>query len=202
MGIDEHNDSALLAFLRRRLPDRSGEHVTQVKKALESAVRNYERYAHHPLINDYQHRRKLLITISDHSLEKVIACASDPLIADELDQRVGPERMGMIARYLAELRVAASDLLSNAQKSGRPRDVAGEKWISEVADIFETHFKRRAAVYGSGSSARSSRGPFYELLYLSVPPSFPRYGTLSPLQVTRVLKRRPQFKRRASAKNG
>jgi len=81
----------------------------------------------------------------------------------------------------ATLEPKASEMIKEAQDSGRPRDLAEERWILEVADIYENAFSQ---------PARANWAKFRRLLELSRPPAFPLYGKLNPRQIGRTLKLR------------
>jgi hypothetical protein len=67
------------------------------------------------------------------------------------------------------------------------RDLAEERWIMEMADIYENAFCREATLSGSGSDPR---GKFYQFLKFGLPPSFARYGKLHIRHVKRALAKR------------
>jgi hypothetical protein len=71
--------------------------------------------------------------------------------------------------------------------------LAAQRWLWELADIYENAFGRPARVSGSGGGPVGQRGKFYRLLELSRPSSFPRHGTLSPRQIDRTLEERRKY---------
>jgi hypothetical protein len=78
----------------------------------------------------------------------------------------------------------AADLAKQVQKSGRPRDFAEERWILELADIYEIAFAAKPRIWGSGTETVKRRGRFYDLLMVSRPLSFPQHDKLSPSSPT------------------
>jgi hypothetical protein len=85
-------------------------------------------------------------------------------------------------------------LVKHVQKNGRPRDLAEERWILELADIYENFFLKPARVWGSSAEPVKRRGKFYDLLNVSRPLSFPRHGKLSLRQIDRTLRREGSVK--------
>jgi hypothetical protein len=77
----------------------------------------------------------------------------------------------------------------------RPRDLAEERWIFELADIYENSFFEDARVWGSGGGPKKHRGRFYRMLEISRPEMFPRAGKLSVRQIDRMLKNRKNMKK-------
>jgi hypothetical protein len=82
-----------------------------------------------------------------------------------------------------------TELFNETQQSGRPREIAEERWVTEVADIYENAFGRPASILDLGHDTNKCRGQFYRLLELSRPTEFPLHGKLSIRQVGRILKR-------------
>ena len=105
----------------------------------------------------------------------------DALSRDDLARRGGPKEIESLIGSLSFLRKEISDLLKGIQKTGTPRDLAEERWIIEVADIYENAF---------GQPAGANRVTFCRLLALCRPSSFPRHGKLNPRQIKRSLERR------------
>jgi hypothetical protein len=111
----------------------------------------------------------------------------DVLSWDDLTDRIQTERLEAIIGLLQLLSKETKVLEMGAQSDGRPRDLAEERWVKEIADIFENAFKAEPKVYGS---SEKPRGAFYELLKLCRPPSFARHGKLSARQIRRYLAER------------
>jgi hypothetical protein len=84
------------------------------------------------------------------------------------------------------LRKEALELTKEVQQNGRWHDLAEERWIFELADIYENIFSRPARVSGSGDGELEQRGDYYRLLVLSLPSSFPRHGKLWVKQIDRT----------------
>jgi hypothetical protein len=91
---------------------------------------------------------------------------------------------------LCLLNKQTTTLAKEIQKIGRPRDLAEERWIVELADIYENAFGQPARVWGSSTASKKQRGRFFRLLELSRPTLFFRYGKLNPRQIERTLKKR------------
>jgi hypothetical protein len=114
----------------------------------------------------------------------------DVLTRDDLAGRLDEGMTQSLINSLLRLRKEAMELTKEVQQSGRGRDLAEERWIFEMADIYENIFSRPAGISGSGDGEVEQRGDFYRLLTLSLPSSFPRHGKFSVKQIDRVLKRR------------
>ena len=114
----------------------------------------------------------------------------DILSHDDLAAQFGPKEIEELIGTLHILGKEVEALRKTIQQVGRPRELAEERWIMEVADIYENAFSRPARVWGSGSGPTTARGSFYRLLEISRPTSFASAGKLSPRQVERKLKGR------------
>jgi hypothetical protein len=110
----------------------------------------------------------------------------------DIEVRLGIEKVDAVVGSMIVLAQTMSLMIETVQRDGKPRDLAEEQWIYAVADIYEAVFSRKAAAWGSSNRPKRLRGPFYQLLEVSRPPSFHRYGKLHPKQVDAVLKRRLQ----------
>ena len=114
----------------------------------------------------------------------------DIVSLDDLACRVGLKRIDELVGSLHDLSKASAVLLEQIQTNGRPRDLAEERWILELADIYENAFRQPASVWRVGVGPVRGRGGFYRFLELSRPKQFPRHGKLHPRQVDRLLKQR------------
>jgi len=91
---------------------------------------------------------------------------------------------------LRVLVVQTAEMAQEVQGTGKPKDIAEERWILELADIYENFFCRAATVSGAGEEPTNRRGKFYRLLRLSRPLLFPRHGKLSLKHIKQVLAQR------------
>jgi hypothetical protein len=105
----------------------------------------------------------------------------DVISRDDLERRSKPKEIEALIGSLGFLCKEMSELEKHTQGNGTPRDLAEERWIVEVADIYENAF---------GQPAGANRVAFCRLLELSRPSSLPRYGKLNPRQIKRALERR------------
>jgi hypothetical protein len=183
----------LQMFLEENLPKEALSNIEAINRALIDASERYGRYAAtRSKWKSYRVRRKLLDTILNRA-EQLHSDLTrlDPITKDELEAIFGDQEVEKLQGHLSRLMVKRSDLIKSLQSTGRPRDLATWIWVSELADIYETNFKRRATISGSGSDERSStRGKFYKLLELSQPTCFPRYGALHPKKLNAILSTR------------
>jgi hypothetical protein len=179
-------------FLERQLPRGKIGQAEYLTDALREAGERYDRYiARKKEWWSYAHRRNRLNRITYSAKELVSElCELDVLTRDELAVRLGTKQIEALVGSLAHLSTEATDLSREVQENGKPRDLAEERWILELADIYENAFDRPARVWGSGAGPIERRGQFYRLLELCRPSSFFRYGKLSPRQIDRTLKHR------------
>jgi len=117
-------------------------------------------------------------------------CSLDILSHDDLASRTGPEKIDYLTGLLQLLNQHAGALERETQVRGKPTDHATERWILELADIFENAFSRPPSVSGSGEDPAGRRGRFYRLLELGHPSRFARHGRLSLKHVQTLLKLR------------
>jgi hypothetical protein len=106
----------------------------------------------------------------------------------------GKKEVEALIGSLCSLNQETTYLAQQVQKDGKPRDLAAERWIWELADIYKNAFGKPARVSGSGSGPTEHRGKFYHLLKVSRPSSFPKHGTLSARQIDRTLRQRQKHK--------
>jgi hypothetical protein len=192
-GIGAQPDiDEIRAFLERGLPPASRKDAPYLASRLVTAAARYDRYSsRRGEWLDYSRRRGHLEQIAALS-EKLTSYITDldSLSHDDLTRQLGAERLSSLIESLLAVRGEADYLANRVQKSGRPRDLAEERWILEVADIYRIAFGKPPRVSGSGTGSEKRRGKFYDLLSLCRPESFPRHGKLSPKQIDRVIKGR------------
>lgn len=196
LGREANED--LREFLQRKLPRDKAQRAPDVENALREAGARYDRYAarKQEWLN-YPARRRRLRKIS----ELATALASelgnlDILSRDDLAIQLGPKQIETFIGSLRFLNKETTDLTKAIQEDGRPRNLAEERLVMEVAAIHENAFGQPARVWGSDSEATKQHGTFYRLLELS-PTSFLRYGKLNLRQINRTLKKRDIERRRA-----
>jgi hypothetical protein len=160
------------AFLARKLPPGKTKQADYLTDALLKAGARYDRYAAEKNRNkwlDYTARWKRLekITRSIQALATDIS-ELDILTRDDLWSRVDPIAVEALIGSLLIVGKATNDLAKETQKNGRPRDLAEERWILELADIYENAFSEHARVWRTDDGLMSD---FYALLELSPPRS-------------------------------
>ena len=178
----------IFEFLTRKF----SKHQSSVfAEAILRAGARYDRYkAAQCDWKSYSARKARLDRITKSSADLMSTLDElDVLTREDLAGRLDGE-MDQSINSLRLLRKEAMELTKEVQKAGRWRDLAEERWIFELADIYENIFGRPAGISGSGDGELKQRGDFYRLLTLGLPSSFPRHGKLSVKQVDRVLKRR------------
>jgi hypothetical protein len=163
-------------FLVRELPPGTTKEASYFANALSEAGARYDRYTKRR--NDwirYAHRKKRL----QHVAELADKLASvlyqlDIMSFDDLTVRIDPKKIETLVGSLLFLSKESRDLAIEVQDKGKPRELAEERWIFELADIYENAFGRPASVSGSGSESdegepTNRRGKFYRLLEVSRP---------------------------------
>jgi len=183
-------------FVSRNLPRDANRDLPRIVQALRGAAQRYERLAERRAEwSSYGQRRKRLQAIEQNARQLADGLAKLDIVSrDSLEGFLGVERFDAMLGSANILASELNKLLDSIPKHGRPPDIAEERWIQEVAGIYELEFERKASIWSKGNP-----GPFYRLLQLARPDSLPRYGKLTPRQVTRVLKRqRGATLRRAS----
>ena len=188
----EEGGEDLREFLVRKLPPGKTKQAPDFTNAILEAGARYDRYTARK--NDwlnYNNRSWRLNKISKLAEELASRlCELDILSRDDLTSRLDPEQIETLIGSLRRLNKETTNLAEDAQQDGRPRDLAEERWIRELADIYENAFGQPARVWGSGTGSAKQRGRFYRLLELGRPTSFFRYGKLSLRQVERILRKR------------
>jgi hypothetical protein len=189
---------AIRDFLERELPSEETKQAPYLTNVLLNAGARYDRYkARRNDWENYATRRDRLlrITVLAERLASNL-CELDILSQDDLASRLDPKEVEALIGSLRFLGRATTNLAKEIQKDGRPRDLAEERWILELADIYENAFHKPASVWGSGNEkVTKRRGRFYHLLEVSRPTSYSRYGKLSLRQIERILRRRRKGKR-------
>jgi hypothetical protein len=174
-------DETLRDFLARTLP-RGDVHFFAT--AFTHAAARYDRYSanRHQWV-DYAGRRNRLLKIT-HLASALAANLSelDILSRDELTSQVDPKGFEVLIGSINLLAQHVSVLVKDTQSIGAPRDLAEERWIEEVADIYENAFRQ---------PAKANWMAFRRVLQMSCPSSLPRFGKLDLRQVKRALQRRP-----------
>jgi hypothetical protein len=185
--------SEVHAFLVRELPPENASRAWYFANAARDAGERYVQYSERKdEWSSYATRRDKLKKITTF-VEKVAFGLSelDILSRDDLASRVGSKEIDGLIGSLRRLGKETTILVGQIQPGGRRRDLAEERWILELADIYEKAFNQPASVWGRGAGL-NGRQSFYGFLQLSRPPSTRPLGDykLHPRQVDRVLKRR------------
>jgi hypothetical protein len=185
-------NETVIDFLARELPPARRDDAECFAKAIKEAGERYDRYDEaRPQWEKYSRRRASLLR-----LERLVAdlantlCSLDILTRDDLESRIGSEKIDTLVGLLYLLYKHADELKKNVQVRGKPTDLASERWILEVGDIFENAFSRPPTVSGSGQDSIGRRGKFYRLLELGRPSRFARHGRLSLKHIQTLLKLR------------
>jgi hypothetical protein len=174
-------------FLIRRLPPEKRPEATYLVNALLEAAARYDRYIRQKDDWwDYVKRNKRFNGVATKAgwLETAMLDL-DILSRDDFSNKVNSKDIDALLGALAFLRKEMTELARQVQRFGRPRDLAEERWILELTDIYENAFGQKACI---GPAKR--RGDFFDLLQLSRPTLYPGHGKLSVRQIGRMLKRR------------
>ncbi len=186
-------EQSLRTFLEHRLSVDSPSDIQTLIGTLKAAGERYIRYfsdLQRP--KGHKNRRHNLREIADQAVELRRAIASiDSIFRDDFESRFGPEKLERLLGHLHDFEKYADDALRGAQPVGRPRDLAQERWVLELAEIYETNTRKAARILGPGSEKdMKKQGPFYEFLNLSRPEKFVRDTFLDSRQIRRILARR------------
>lgn len=183
-------------FLKRELPLAKNAEASYLEEAVLTAGLRYDRYAANKKSwLKFAPRKRRLEHAAKLATELAAALSNlDVLSRDDLGSRFGPKDIEALLGSLLVLGKHASDLAKEVQNRGRPRDLAEERWILELASIYEIAFSTKPRVWGSGSEEGKHRGKFYDFLMASRPSSFPQHGKLSLRQVHRTLEQRSAFR--------
>ena len=185
-------NETLIDFLARELPPTRRDDAEHFAKAIREAGERYNRYDERRADwEKYSRRRARLHKLKALSGDLVSAlCAVDVLSRDDLESRIGPEKIDQLNGLLILLNQHAVALGRETQVRGKPTDHASERWILAMADIFENAFSRAPTVSGSGEDPAGRRGRFYRMLELGRPSRFARHGRLSLKHVQTLLRSR------------
>jgi hypothetical protein len=175
--------------LHNTLPPGRVNDASNIALGITEAGARHDRYAENrDDWQDYGARAIKLRNIADWTQKLRVALVDlDVMSRDDLRSRIGP---GIIEEYIGSLTILFLEidrLRGQLQKKGKPSDVARERWILDMADIFENAFAQAATVSGSGDSPTAKRGRFYKLLDISRPSRFAQHGNLSPKYVKAVI---------------
>jgi hypothetical protein len=180
-------------FLERELrTSATSAEISFLEAALLAAGDRYDRYARDKQrwlrYRPRKARLKRIVTLAIELADNLSDL--DILSRDDLAGRFGSKEIDSLPGSLLRLWKEAGALAEQVQPSGRPRDLAEERWILELADIYENTFAEKPRISGSGSEQAKRRGRFYDFLMVSRPREFPRHGKLSLRQVHRALEKR------------
>jgi hypothetical protein len=176
----------LIEFLQRVLPPEKVTEASNIADGVREAGARYDRYAEQR--EPYRKRADRLRKIEEGANDLGAALIGlDAMSRDFIANRIGPRAIEEYIGSFVTLTFAAKRLRMEIQERGKPRDVARERWIRDMADIFENAFDETASMSGSGGSPIEQRGKFYRLLDLSRPSRLAQYGNLSPKYVKHVL---------------
>jgi hypothetical protein len=191
-GMRAHAAETLHDFLVRELPPTREADLAYFVDAISAAGERYDRLA---MRKDawwsYTRRRQRLLRIGGLAERLASEIGDlDVLSRDDLQRRLGGKELVALLGALRFLCIEASGMAEATQTQGKPRDLAEELWVLELADIYENTFARPASISGSGDEPSSRRGKFYRFLQLSRPSAFPRYGRLSLKHLKRTARGR------------
>jgi hypothetical protein len=185
-------NETLLDFLIRELPPPTRDDAEHFAAAIAEAGKRYDRYDEvRADWENYRHRRMRFRKLEQLAKNLTLTlCSLDLLSRDDLESRIGLDKIDSLNGLLLLLTQHAGALDDGTQVRGKPTDHATERWILMMADIFENAFSRPPRVSGSGEDPAGRRGKFYRMLELGRPSRFPRHGRLSPKHVQTLVKLR------------
>jgi hypothetical protein len=194
-GQQHEGGETIHDFLARELPPGKTKLAPYLTEALLKAGARYDRYAaesNRKKWLDYSARAKRLGLITKLS-EKLASdlCELDILTRDQLETRIDAKAIEELVGSLHLLRRQTADLGKEVQKTGRPRDLAEQLWITELADIYENNFNEVPSAWKSDTGPMSK---FYRFLELSRPEQFAMNSKLDRRQIDRILQHHRQKK--------
>lgn len=175
-------------FFARELPPKKAKQASRFSDAAFKASERYRRHAEkkHEWYW-YSDRRSRLREIEDSSKALVcVLCNLDVLTREEFSNRLDPDAINSLVGSLTFLHKETLDLAGQLPKKGKPRDIAQERWILQLAEIFESAFRRPARVWGSADGTMEGR--FYRLMEAACPEGIPQDDKLSVRQINRLIK--------------
>jgi hypothetical protein len=148
----EPEDESLHDFLLRELPPGKSKERSYFADALNAAGERYDRRTER---RDewwsYASRRGRLEAIRKYAQWAASGlCELDIITREDLQNQLGPKELEALAGSLYILAARTTDMAQGVQTNGKPRNLAEERWILELADIYENAFCRPATVSGSG----------------------------------------------------
>ena len=177
------SNEILREFLTRKLRPTDLNHVHFFATAVEDAGARYERYsANRHEWSNYTDRKRRLKKITDLATDLASNLNRlDIMSRDELARHSDPKKLETLVGSLQLLGKEISELVKHTQSNGRARDLAEERWFTDMADIYENAF---------GQPARANWTAFHRFLHLRPPKTLPHYGKLHLRQIKRALQRR------------
>jgi hypothetical protein len=174
-------------FLVQKLPPAKTNEALYITSAILKAAARYDRYSE--MRDDWikYTARKRHLNRMIKLLDQLAAVLRDLdiLSRDELTSRCHPD-LEMLLGSLMRLSKQAECMVEEAPKNGRPYELADERWIIDLANIYENAFCQ---------SISDDLTKFRRFLETSRPASFARYGKLGLRQVKRTLERRKRINR-------
>lgn len=189
-------DDTITSFLARELPQARREDAEFLTKAIKEAGERYDRYDQARSEWEKYGPRKRRLGVLKAGAERLggVLSSLDILTRDDLASRIGPERIDSLLGLLLLLWERAGELEKEIQDRGKPTDHATQRWILEMADIYENAFSTPPTISGSGEDSAERRGRFYRLLELGRPSRFARHGRLSLKHTQKLLKSRNRLR--------
>jgi hypothetical protein len=133
---------ALLAFFASELPPAmTGEEVYLTNAVLEAGARYDRKAGSRSKWNNFKNRRARLKEIAGESAKLAsLLCDLDTVSREDLSGRLAAKEIDALVGSLRFLEKVTSDMVGEVQKSGAPRDLAEERWILELAKVYENAF--------------------------------------------------------------
>ena len=170
-------------FLMRALPPGNTKHVEYLTNAILKAGARYDRLTEkQDEWFQYAPRKKRL-----KKLEKLfdeLGCVLsevDILSRDELASRAHPMEIETLVGSLSRFSMATKEMINEMQSDGRPRDLAEERWILRLGDMYENFFCQLID---------DDRAKFFRFLMTSRPTLFIQNGKLDRRRIERALEDR------------
>ena len=180
-------------FLIRELAPENVRRASNFSNAVRVAGERYVRYSERKEEwFNYSSRREKLKKITTF-VDKVASGLGelDIVSRDDLASRVGSKEIDGLIGSLRRLGKEMTILVSQVQPSGRARDLDKERWIIDIAEIYEKAFDLPASIWGAEGGPIKGRRSFYRFLELSHPCQFDGTAmSCTPGKSIELLKRR------------
>src|SRR5260370_31868852 len=137
MRIDE-----LKKYLEKHLPNNAPSDVEAFVEAVRAEARRYVLNVEtlgQPKSNRPSRRQNLQKAFDEARALRGSLSRLDSIFVEDLDQEMGRNSVQQLIGHLARFSERTADLLARMSKTGRPPNVAQERWVYALADLYESN---------------------------------------------------------------